>query len=166
MRPALCVSDQEGNTHCHGHSRGAFGYFRARASGNQTRVKGFASRGFTPRPQWMLLQVVPQLSLQEPPPAATLQIPFAPQSNLLLQGRFVIDQAPRPAIGGRKRSPLLVLRHPPPQIRGETNVESVIRFRLENVNVKHESTLSQNRVRRSLLRDLQPPPQVCRKADV
>src|SRR5258706_4848765 len=87
----------------------------------------------------MLCKIMPQLPFQETAPSAALEVKLPAQRIFGFGIRLVVDQSPWAAKGGGKCLPLPVLGHPASQVCRVADVKAVIRFRMQDVNVKHEN---------------------------
>ena len=105
--------------------------------GGKGRVKGFASRGWNR--QRMLLKMVRQLTFQKTPATPALEVSFAALRIFRFEVRFIVDQPPGAPERRGKRLTCLVLCDALPQVRRVTNVQPVVRLRLQNVNIEHRN---------------------------
>ena len=87
--------------------------------------------------------------VQQPPPSTAFEITLPSLRILALSVSFVIDQFPRTAVSGRKRSASFVLQQPFPQICRVTDIKPVVRDRAEQINIVHGIIRAPDRVRRS-----------------
>ena len=84
------------------------------------------------------------LLVQKSPPATALEEYFSLGSILLFQVSFIINEFPRSATLGAPRFTVLMLHESTTQIATHADVESGIRLRFDDVNIKHDVFLSSN----------------------